>query len=160
MVSCFAKAVFRHVGEYDLEKKYAFTVGEEGRFKVKSREGLTVSVLMNYKIINAEGDIGPYKVRTTAYYYSIENKSGAELIAYHWHPEGTDIPYPQVHVGQGVLKDKEYRLQEKHFPTGRISLEQVMVLAMKEFGVKPIRQDWETVLGHTQGRFDKYKTWG
>ena len=114
---------------------------------------------MNYRIVEAKGEHGPVKVTTTAYYYSIENKDKKELVAYHWHPEGTSIPFPHIHVGKGVIEDKVHTLQEKHFPTGRIALEQVLALAVEEFGVRPIKPEWKAILGETLARFEKWKTW-
>lgn len=55
---------------------------------------------MQYKIVKVDGDRGPYKVKTASYFYAIENRNQQELVAYHWHPEGTDIPFPHIHLGK------------------------------------------------------------
>ncbi len=114
---------------------------------------------MQYKIVEGDGDRGPYKVKTVSYFYAIENRRQQELAAYHWHPEGTDVAFPHIHFGKGVIKDTTHSLQEKHYPTGRISVEEFLMLAVREFGVRPIKAEWKTILGETQGRFDQWKTW-
>ncbi|HQR44104.1 MAG TPA: hypothetical protein PLX97_15520, partial [Gemmatales bacterium] len=97
VVSCFTKSVLRHGGGYDLGELCALAIGEDGRFKPKSQDGnIILSILMQYKIVKVDGDRGPYKVKTASYFYAIENRNQQELVAYHWHPEGTDIPFPHI----------------------------------------------------------------
>jgi hypothetical protein len=37
-------------------------------------------------------------------------------------------------------------IQRAHLPTGRVSVEDFLRTAIRDFGVKPQRDDWETVL--------------
>jgi hypothetical protein len=47
--------------------------------------------------------------------------------------------------GSGVGREE---LQKAHIPTGRVELEDVLLLAIREFGVRPRRDDWEEILGY------------
>jgi hypothetical protein len=50
-------------------------------------------------------------------------------------------------------------LQRAHFPTGRVSVEEFLRLAIHAFDVKPRRSDWRAVLQRTQAAFSKWRTW-
>lgn len=101
-----------------------------------------------------------YKIKTAAYYYTIsefrgtgKDKKEKELLLYHWHPADTaDIPYPHLHVMDSKTK-------KCHLPTGRVSLEQVIRLLIKDFKVKPKKENWETILNETQGLFEAHRSW-
>src|SRR5690348_15398844 len=57
----------------------------------------------HFRVVEAEGELGPYKVQTAAYYYVIHEHSGPEIIAYHWHPEGlSHITTPHLHLEHGA----------------------------------------------------------
>jgi hypothetical protein len=118
-----------------------------------------LAFLFTYRIEKAEGEHGPWKVTTKAYFHALETEDGQEIIAYHWHPEqGSAYNFPHLHIGAGVgasLGD----IHKYHFPTGRIALEDVLRLAIKEFGVVPWRSDWEEVLEQTQSIYEARRTW-
>ena len=85
---------------------------------------------------------------------------GREIFAYHWHPnERTAITFPHFHFyrGAGAMRDD---VRKAHFPTGRIAFEDVLRLVVTQFGVIPLRNDWETILDRTQTAFENWQTWG
>ncbi len=45
-----------------------------------------------------------------------------------------------------------------HHPTGRIALESVIRTCILEYGVIPLREDWEDTLALRQGDFEIYRT--
>lgn len=113
--------------------------------------------LFAYRVEEAEGERGPWKVTTVAYYHTLEDGTGREIVAYHWHP-GTPPDFPHLHIGPGTGADIG-GINKYHFPTGRVSLEGVLRLAIEEFGVTPARADWKTVLRSTEARYEAYRTW-
>lgn len=123
-----------------------------GPVKLQDNPGLSLTLLMNYRVVRAEGERGPWKVKTTAYLYRIEGTEGEELVSYHWSPTtpGT-VNYPHIHVSG--------KLKKIHFPTGRISMEEMVRLLIREFGIGPLRADWENVLAEQQRKFEQYRTW-
>lgn len=132
-------------------------IGKDGKFKLPGT-GYSLSVRMNYKIVNATDAHGPFKVTTTAYLYALETEHDEEIVAYHWHPEGTTISFPHLHIGSSVASSSS-NFKKKHLLTGRVALEQVLRLAVQDFGVKPIKTDWGTILEDAQRVFEKWRTW-
>lgn len=51
------------------------------------------------------------------------------------------------------------KVHKYHIPTGRVSLEDVLRLAIAEFGVQGQRADWREVIGGTQAKFEQWRTW-
>lgn len=112
-----------------------------------------------YRVEKAEGESGPWKVTTEAYQHALEDEDGREIIAYHWHPErGSAYNYPHLHIGTGIGASLG-EIHKRHFPTGRVSLEDVLRLVIKEFGAEPARADWEEVLEETQATYEVRRTW-
>ena len=80
-------------------------------------------------------------------------------ILYHWHPQGTStVNFPHVHLRPGGQLGGT-RINEAHFPTGLVALEEVLRLAIREFGVRPRRPDWAEVLDSTQAAYEDWRTW-
>jgi hypothetical protein len=50
-------------------------------------------------------------------------------------------------------------VRKAHFPTGRLAFEDVLRLVITQFGVIPLRDDWETMLERTQAAFEDWRTW-
>lgn len=85
-----------------------------------------------------------------SYSYQVVNSSDQELFAYHWHPFGrSPINFPHIHFGHGVAGIPP-ELTGAHFPTGPVTLAEVVRLLLSDFGVRPLRPDWPAVLGRSQ----------
>ena len=112
---------------------------------------------MNYRIVEAPGEWGPFKVKTTAYQYAIDDEKEKELFAFQWHPD-SKIKFPHLHLGSSA-KIAEKTLKKLHLPTGRIALEQVLRLAVEDLGIKPLNRRWDAILSEAQQRFEKWRTW-
>lgn len=92
-----------------------------------------------------------FKVKTDFYAYTLVDRHGEELLAYHWHPQ-KDLPeFPHVHV-RGEFK----RL---HLPTGRVSIERVVEMLIREFGIAAVGEAWRHTLEGNRERFEQRRTW-
>ena len=89
------------------------------------------------------------------YLYGFVTPRGHEILSFHWTPDSSDpaaIRFPHAHIGpaitagQTVLRPGD--LHRVHIPTGQISLPAVIRLAISEFGVTPLHDDWAARL-HT-----------
>jgi hypothetical protein len=121
----------------------------------------TLEVIQHYRLIETEAQRGPWKVQTVAYYYTLSETGDnlREILGYHWHPQGRSwVTYPHLHLYGGAEVGRD-DVRKAHFPTGRMALEEVLQLAIKEFGVAPLRDDWEEILNRTQGTFKQWRTW-
>jgi hypothetical protein len=155
VVSCFsATAHLAHSGSYEINGDPSALFIE--RFKLPGAD-LYLSASMNYKIVEAAGDRGPYKVKTTAYQYILEDEDEKEILAYQWHPESR-VQFPHIHVGSSS-KIAGKTFNKIHLPTGRIALEQVLRITVDELGVKPLKGEWNSILVQTQKLFEKWRTW-
>jgi hypothetical protein len=74
-------------------------------------------------------------------------------VDYHWHLQQTPgIQFPHLHPGEP--------LAGKHYPTGRVLIEDVLLFAL-ECGAEPLDPaKWERVRKRNLENFAKGATWG
>jgi hypothetical protein len=107
---------------------------------------LSLSVQVFARVSEQAGQ-APWTVSTFGYSYALREPEGPEIIAYHWHPgRRSPIDFPHLHLGAGAGIGRE-ELQKAHIPTGRVELEDVLLMAIREFGVRSRRDDWQEILG-------------
>ncbi len=56
---------------------------------------------------------------------------------------------PHLHVGAEIRVGERW-LPKIHIPTGPIALQDLLILAIEELGVEPIRDDWRLILDQTR----------
>lgn len=157
-LSCVTHGVLLHSG-HQPDKVHSLTLSSDraGLTTLDSPGTLFLSLAQQYRLVHAQGDLGPWKVRTEAYRYRVDDSARRELISWHWHPIGESRhTRPHLHVSEG-------RLAGLHLPTGRVSIEAVLRLLLTEFHVRPTRlrhQDWPQVLELTEEAFRTHRTWG
>jgi len=132
--------------------------GESVPLKCTDGSSLGFRVTMKFEHAEAEGDHGPWTVRTIEYIYVFEGADGEEFLSYHWHPSVEGIPYPHLHV-ERAGNDSPPLTRRTHVPTGRIAIEQVLRLAITQFGVQPLREDWAETLAQAHGGYEEFQTW-
>jgi hypothetical protein len=115
----------------------------------KMRGGpLSIDVAEEYEV--RQGADG-WHVEILGYLYAI-GYEGPELVSYHWHPRGeSPITWPHMHVGADVRVGVRW-LGKVHLPTGAVGLERVVAMAITELGAKPLRDDWERLIGEAAVR--------
>lgn len=146
-------------GHLATEEPQAATLarGDMTRLRGDSKLGLLVG--FQYRVVQTDDpQRGPWKVSTLRYEHYLVTKDEKELIAFHWHPGGRGPDWPHVHIGTVALAKRGLLKKEAHIPTGRVAVEQVLRLAIDEFGVEA-GEDWPRVFAETQGRFEAYRTW-
>jgi hypothetical protein len=93
--------------------------------------------------LDREAD-GRWSARTTRWVYQVKNSDQRELFAYHWHPVGrSHVTAPHLHIS-GRTEPAE--LGDVHFPTGPVTLADVVRLLIRDFQVRPRRADWSRIL--------------
>ena len=152
-LSCVTKAVLVASGSDPSNQRHAVVLNNGNPVSLRSNPLLLLTVLMHYKVVQAQGQLGPWKVSTVGYIYAIQDKQGHESFAYHWHPTSTpQYDYPHLHVHSGILA-------KIHLPTRRISLEEMLRLVITQLNVKPLKKEWEKVLRETRQAHQKFRTW-
>lgn len=119
---------------------------------------VSLAVKMRYRIVQAEGERGPWQVSVAAYQYAFTDDAGREIVAYHWHPDGmSNVTAPHLHLEAGAHVGR-LDLAASHLPTGRVSLESIVRLAIEGFSVSPLRREWQSVLSRGDEAFARWKT--
>lgn len=101
-------------------------------------------------MVQAANSPGAWVVQLTAYGYELLDDQDRELLAYQWHPQGRSaVTWPHVHLGPAT-GDLWRPMSRAHLPAGRIAVQDVLRLAIRDFGVPPRRANWEAVLDRTK----------
>jgi len=94
-----------------------------------------------------------FDLATVRYSYQITTREDAEVLAFHWTPDAASPPavtYPHLHIGRALVAGQTaLRLGDLHkarIPTGVIPLAAVIRMAITEFGVTPLRPNWDQIL--------------
>lgn len=102
---------------------------------------LTLAVSEHYFVLEVP-DAG-WQVQRAAYFYAVGRQDTGELLAFHWHPRGkSPIATPHLHVRVNIQIGERW-LGKVHLPTGFVTIEDVVRLAIHELGATPLREDWE-----------------
>lgn len=110
----------------------------DGRFRMR--------VLQSYRIAESHRTVSPFEVNVAGYFYALLDDTDTEVLSYQWHPRSrSPITFPHMHLGAGA-KPGRVDLLNVHFPTGLVSFWRFVQLLIMEFGVEPIRPDWQEVL--------------
>jgi hypothetical protein len=156
-ISCVTDAiVLVSGGYYPSPSPHALTLSENPALLGRDR-CIALNLIQQYRVVQTdEKDRGAWKVQTVGYVYTLLEPTPPhdEIVAYHWHPASRSaVRYPHLHIsaGSGVQR---LDIRQAHFPTGRITIGQILRLVVTEFNVRPLRDDWELVLHQKQGSFE------
>jgi hypothetical protein len=105
-------------------------------------------------VADASG-VQEWRALAAGYFYVLQAADGSELTAFHWHAASVgNVGFPHLHIGVGATGAQTPfltgRLHKAHFPTGLIDVEDIVRFAIVEFGARPRRPDWESVLDATR----------
>lgn len=103
----------------------------------------------------------PFEIQTVQYFYDLLTSDSKEILGFHWTPEERGdgvVAYPHLHVGS-VMIDRTAPIRptnfhKAHIPTGRVSMTSIVRLTIDEFGVTPLRIDWQAILGTSEADSD------
>lgn len=86
-----------------------------------------------------------WQVHLVGYSYELY-RDDAELLLYHWHPQGSShLVEPHLHLGPSLLAAIGTK-RALHLPTGEIRLAAFVTMLIREFGVRARRRDWQAIL--------------
>ncbi|WP_300604591.1 hypothetical protein [Trebonia sp.] len=161
-VACIAKAKINLSpnGRAMVGKIHALTLNDDQPITLKCRPVLLFKVRMQYEIVRTEHEPerGPWRVSTRGYMYELQTASGELVWSYHWHPTSR-VGGPHAHLGRTQLAPDAVLSYKAHHPTGRISLESVIRACIAEYGVTPVKDDWEEILARREADFEAHRTW-
>lgn len=143
-ISCFARnTFFRHSGfdEHIRAESLALTGDSVVLRDDAGVPQLALVPTIHYRI----EQLGPkrWMARTAGYTYRLEDPHEPDkgFVRYDWHPWVTETGFPHVH-----LLTAPHGSDRLHIATGHVTLREVLTMARRDFGVKPIRDDWAAAL--------------
>lgn len=148
--------------------------GDPARLRTHGGEGeLLFRFAHQYRVVHVPDDLdrGPYEVSSSFYRYDVLDRDGGEVVVFHWEQEGrSPVRTPHLHlpaarpvvlpqrVNSGVAALRTY-LNRLHLPTGRILVEDVIELLIREFAAVPLVADWEAILAENRTAFLCGRPW-
>lgn len=159
-LSCVTVAVLNsRGGYYPSEFPHPLTLGGGLPVELGRGSGLAVEVRQQYRVIESTRGHEPWKVTTVAYYYSLRESGGPEILSYQWHPsQRSAVTFPHLHLGAGARVGRK-ELERAHIPTSRVALEDFIRLLIEHFSVAPLREDWEEGLQKSRAEFEQDRSW-
>lgn len=114
--------------------------------------------------VTAVGDSDDaWRVSTAGYAYTLLLTTGAELLAFHWHPRGiSPAKFPHLHIGSAIITKNltaafprpiAREFSDAHIPTGPIALRALVAFLVEELGVAPLRPNWHDILDRVDETF-------
>jgi len=160
-VACVAHAKFTYSrgGRSQRGKIHALTLNRDEPVKLKCAPVLMLRVGMQCEIVpnDREGQ-EPWRVSSRAYCYELQTFSGELVWSYHWHPTSR-MRRPHIHIGRTQIRDNAVLSHKAHHPTDRVSLESIVRTCITEYGVEPLREDWEDTLRLREDQFKLWRRW-
>jgi hypothetical protein len=118
--------------------------------------GLLLDIRQQFAI--ATTDLRTWRVETRTYEFRLLDQSERELLVYHWQPgpgsRGPDHPHVHVsaalHARINAVTTRAYDLDKRHLVTGPVSLAIIVRMLIEEFGIAPLRPDWQHLLNRAE----------
>ncbi len=151
-MQCVADAYLNVGGGYYPDRNPCALILNDGEPVLLGASGISLLLRQTYEIVPNKIS-GEWKISTRSYVYSLADDSG-EVIAFHWHPfPDWEVDFPHLHF----RRTAEY--SRAHYPTGRVAVEEVVALVIREFGVAPRRDDYLRILDEGLAKFRQWRTW-
>ncbi len=152
VLSCFATGRLS-VSNYDASQPGILTFNGGKPTRLKGPAHLSFTCAQNYIIIPSGHPDRKWKVHTTKYIYRLIAADSTGIVDYHWHPDNTvDKAFPHLHASQYECK--------LHHPTGRVLIEDLLVLAVECGAIASDDDKWQRILKKNLKDFAKGATWG
>ena len=141
-------------------RPHALVLNGSEPVRLPGPSGLGLELGVEYYVVEAEGEHGPWRTTTAGYRYTVTTGDGAEVLAWHWHPGGrSKVTRPHHHVGTSQLRPDGVLNTKHHVPGGRVALEDVLEHLVTDLGVTPERDDCLEVLARSREAFTRWRTW-
>lgn len=114
--------------------------------------GLFLGGMLDVSISLSRGNLGSTRNPVViGYAYAVQDRSGREHLAFHWHPRSprSAVHVPHAHVSAALRATTPggaqaiLPLDKVHLPTGFLSLADIVRLLIGELGVEPRVANWQ-----------------
>jgi hypothetical protein len=97
------------------------------------------------------------RMTTKRYDYTLTLRTNPSEVVFgwHWHPASkqSHITYPHLHVPSAL------KFKTRHIPTGRVSLEDVILFGFDDLKVPPAHDDARRIVTEVRERHKQYRSW-
>lgn len=133
------------------DKVYVVAPGDGVRF-VQGNATYRMDNWFNVRAIpHKEG----WRVTTEQYIHEVVNHNDERIAAWHWHPNAPRSPVKFTHLH--VAKSSPF--STLHYPTNRVSIEEVVRFVIEEMGAAPATPSWEQTLRNSEDLHRQYQSW-
>ena len=121
----------------------------------KGKENYSLEASQRIKIVDSEN----FRITTVKYFYIIwHHRPNERIIDWHYHKRQNNSFEAHLHIRDDAQITNHY-LVDKHLPTGRVPIEDVIRFAIEETGITPRATNWKALLNQTETVFQKNRTW-
>jgi hypothetical protein len=141
-----------------IDTPIAITLRDTDLARLRGENALRFVARQTVRVVGLDASVPsarrPQRVEIVSYFYQLSTQTGSEIVAFHRPPATLDpnaVTLPHLHLGPAIVAGQTtIRPRDLHkkarVPTGVVSLAAVVRLAIAEFGVVPLRTDWDRVL--------------
>jgi hypothetical protein len=148
LASCITHTPLIPTGYDPAVRPHALTFAGPRELALPGSAPWHLSLAVQWEIVRASRDRGPWDVRITSYAYELLYPADQRIVAYHWHPgTGSRVQWPHLHVPQHTVP---VDLSHRHLLAPPVTFGIVLRFAIEELGVELIRQDWAAVLAGSE----------
>lgn len=148
MLSCATNAHVVVSGYHQADIPHRLSLAGSDPVRLAAEHPLTLDTGEHYRV--REGNDG-WEVEVVAYFYALA-RDDEDVIVYHWHPYGrSSIRHPHLHV-RADLQIGERWLSKVHLPTGLVTLEDIIRLAIEDLEAHALRDDWKRLIDQGASR--------
>ncbi len=121
----------------------------------RGNETLFLQAYQQIQVIDADN----FRISTIRYFYIIwSSRQNERIIDWHYHRRRNGSFQAHLHIRDDADATNHY-LINRHIPTGRVSLEDVVRFAIQEMNINSRDANWATVLDQTEAVFRADRTW-
>lgn len=150
VVSCVDLKVRLQQREFD-NGNWLLTTGHEGLRLTDS-----LRLLFSFTVNTVEKS-GESAMTTLRYDYEIFRLTQPKnpIFSWHWHPKSrrSKVGYPHLHVRSAS------EFPTRHLPTGRVSIEDVILFAFDELDVQPTHGNARRIVTEIRDRHKLFRSW-
>ena len=131
---------------------------------VRTRQGTDLRISVVQSVGTKRLNPKEFKATTRKYSYRLNLGEEHEVLAYHWHPDGSAVRFPHLHlrISQELgYPEIERRIHRAHYPTSRVCIEDFVLLLIDYYDVVPRmpKSQWSRILDKNKSAFEKMATW-
>lgn len=122
----------------------------------RGREVLYLGASQRIQIVDADN----FRITTSRYIYVLWSaRPNERIIDWHYHRRQNNSFQAHLHIRDDDPRTTNHQLANRHIPSGRVPLEDVVRFAVQETNIDAREPNWTTTLEATEAIFRANRTW-